>query len=31
MTERKAHAFWDQVLRWVTPPDFKALFEDLRD
>ncbi len=29
--ERKAHAFYDQALRWVTQPDVKALFEELRE
>jgi erythrin-vacuolar iron transport family protein len=28
--ERKAFAFYDQALRWVTQPDVKALFEELR-
>jgi erythrin-vacuolar iron transport family protein len=31
MAERKAHAFYDQALRWVTQPDVKALFEELRE
>ena len=29
--EQKAHAFYDQALRWVTQPDVKALFEELRE
>ncbi len=29
-SERKAHAFYDQALRYVTQPDVKALFEELR-
>jgi len=31
MAEKKAFAFYDQALRWVTQPDVKALFEELRD
>jgi erythrin-vacuolar iron transport family protein len=31
MAERKAHAFYDQALRWVSQPDVKALFEELRE
>jgi len=31
MSEKKAFAFYDQALRWVTQPDVKALFEELRD
>ena len=31
MAEKKAHAFYDQALRWVTQPDVKALFEELRE
>jgi len=30
MSEEKAFAFYDQALRWVTQPDVKALFEELR-
>jgi len=29
-SEEKAYAFYDQALRWVTEPDVKALFEELR-
>ena len=29
-SEKKAFAFYDQALRWVTQPDVKALFEELR-
>ncbi|MBL0144029.1 MAG: ferritin family protein [Betaproteobacteria bacterium] len=29
-SERKAFAFYDQALRYVTQPDVKALFEELR-
>ena len=28
--EKKAFAFYDQALRWVTQPEVKALFEELR-
>ena len=31
MSEEKAHAFYDQALRWVTQPDVKALFAELRE
>jgi len=31
MAERKAHAFYDQALRWVTQPDVKTLFAELRE
>jgi rubrerythrin len=31
MAEKKAYAFYDQALRWVTQPDVKALFEELRE
>jgi len=31
MSEKKAFAFYDQALRWLTQPDVKALFEELRD
>ncbi len=30
-SERKAYAFYDQALRYVTQPDVKALFEELRE
>ena len=30
MSEEKAFAFYDQAIRWVTQPDVKALFEQLR-
>ena len=30
MSEEKAYAFYDQALRWVTQPDVKALFAELR-
>jgi erythrin-vacuolar iron transport family protein len=30
-SERKAFAFYDQALRYVTQPDVKALFEELRE
>jgi erythrin-vacuolar iron transport family protein len=30
-SEEKAFAFYDQALRWVTHPDVKALFEELRE
>ena len=30
-SERKAYDFYDQALRYVTQPDVKALFEELRD
>jgi len=30
-SERKAFAFYDQALRYVSQPDVKALFEELRD
>lgn len=30
-SEEKAFAFYDQALRYVTQPDVKALFEELRD
>ncbi len=30
-SEKKAFAFYDQALRYVTQPDVKALFEELRD
>jgi len=29
--EKKAHDFYDQALRYVTQPEVKALFEELRD
>jgi rubrerythrin len=29
--EQKAFAFYDQALRYVTHPEVKALFEELRD
>jgi rubrerythrin len=29
-SEQKAHAFYDQALRYVTHPEVKALFEELR-
>jgi len=29
-SEKKAFAFYDQAIRWVTQPDVKALFEELR-
>jgi len=29
-SERKAFAFYDQAIRWVSQPDVKALFEELR-
>jgi rubrerythrin len=31
MSEKKAYAFYDQALRWVTEPDVKKLFEELRE
>lgn len=30
-SEKKAFAFYDQALRYVTDPEIKALFEELRD
>jgi rubrerythrin len=30
-SEKKAFAFYDQALRYVTQPEIKALFEELRD
>lgn len=30
-SEKKAFAFYDQALRWVTQPEVKALFEELRE
>jgi rubrerythrin len=30
-SEKKAFAFYDQALRYVTQPEVKALFEELRD
>ncbi|MFO1412732.1 MAG: ferritin family protein [Burkholderiales bacterium] len=30
-SEKKAHAFYDLALRYVTQPDVKALFEELRE
>jgi ABC-type dipeptide/oligopeptide/nickel transport system ATPase component len=30
-SEQKAFAFYDQALRYVTQPEVKALFEELRD
>jgi len=30
-SERKAYAFYDQALRYVTEPEVKALFEELRE
>lgn len=30
-SERKAHAFYDAALRWVSQPDVQALFEELRE
>jgi rubrerythrin len=30
-SEKKAFAFYDQALRYVTHPDVKALFEELRE
>lgn len=29
-SEKKAFAFYDQAIRWVSQPDIKALFEELR-
>ena len=29
-SERKAHAYYDEALNYVTQPDVKALFEELR-
>ena len=31
MSEEKAYAFYDQALHWVTQPDVKALFAELRE
>jgi erythrin-vacuolar iron transport family protein len=31
MSEEKAYAFYDQALRWVTQPDVKTLFAELRE
>jgi len=30
-SEKKAFAFYDQALRWISQPDVKALFEELRE